>query len=423
MLKRLVFGNLKEWISSEYLKNILSVSVGSFVAQIINFFSNLLIGRLYAPDAYGEFALFNYVLGTLLVFGNLKLDINVLIEQKNSKISAFAYVSFVLSLIFSFVSCMIFYAYNSFTHHYFNVFWYIVFVWTYIFMVNNQFNWMFLTRLKEYKFQGFWRIVESIFSNGFIILLYPLQSLGIALGYLISNLIVFIGLSKKTLFFSEIKNFNTSTLDADIYSDIKNNRFIIYQSLLETLQFSLIPFLFSEHSGLIGMYSMSIRIMQVPVRVLILPLTQVFMSNISEYIHQKKSIKGFYRKNFYLMLGVLLPISLMFLLGGKFIFSFLLGKNWSDTFIITNILLAWIMIDILKAPFVQLFYIFKQQKIYYYFYLAIVFSIFFIGTLSIYLNINVFSALTIIAVIETFIVISIIFYTYFLVLRYEKSIM
>lgn len=413
--------NILQFWSSPYLKNIFSVSLGSFLAQIINFFANIIIARIYSPQEYGVFAVFNYILGILLVFGNFKLDINVLIEKNISSAHYYIKSSFYLSILFSLISLIIFYFYSHFNHYDFDFLWYVLFALMYVLMVNNQVNWMYLNRMREYTFQGKWRVIESIISNIGIMAFHHLHSIGIVLGYFVSNLIVFLGLSKKTKLFQYLQKNTTDSINHSLWQDIKNNSFIVYQSLLETMQFSLIPILFADYLNIVAMYSMSIRILQVPVRVIILPLTQVFMSQASEYIHQHQPIKNFCLKNFYLVLAVLLPIALIVLFGGNFIFQILLGKQWHGTSDIANILLIWIMTDTLKSPFVQLFYIFKEQKTYFYFYLTGISGILIVYLISNLLKLNAVSQIFAISVFETIVIILILIYIYKMIVFYEKN--
>jgi len=112
----------------------------------------------------------------------------------------------------------------------------------------------------------------------------------------------------------------------------------------------------------IGFYSLCIRVLQAPMTLLVRPLANVYYSEASTLLKENKSLKPLTMKTAMnaAMIGV--PIVLIFLTIGPWVFSTVFGSQWSISGSFAQVIVPWIFMDFIRSPISQLALLTGRQK-------------------------------------------------------------
>src|SRR3984957_10019871 len=69
--------------SGKFISHVLTLITGNGVAQIINVVGTLLLARLFAPEAFGSFALFVTVVSFLSVLGGARYELAIMLPESD----------------------------------------------------------------------------------------------------------------------------------------------------------------------------------------------------------------------------------------------------------------------------------------------------------------------------------------------------
>src|SRR3984957_8395448 len=69
--------------SGKFISHVLTLITGNGLAQVINVIGTLLLARLFAPDAFGSFALFVTVVSFLAVLGGARYELAIMLPESD----------------------------------------------------------------------------------------------------------------------------------------------------------------------------------------------------------------------------------------------------------------------------------------------------------------------------------------------------
>lgn len=359
---------IKKIYSSDFVKNNLQLISGTVIAQAINFGFNIVLTRLYAPESWGIFSLYMNIISVFLIFTALKLDIEVVKCNDKDELNEIIKLAYQSNTILTLFFAIIFYflrALNILDKNVFDIWWNIGVIVILFLQTSYQILWMYLVRERVFKFQKNFKVFEAISLNSFYLMFYHLKHLGLLFSNLIhlfiSNLILYLAVHKKDINLN-IKEYWKEFSFSKLVKAFKLQQFYMWQSMLEVLQISIIPFALSDNLYLLGQYSLSFRVLQVPFRFFSMPMSQVFFTEIANRKRNNVNIESLYKKTFLMLLGVSLPFSLILLFYAPDLFSFIFGESWREAGRICITILPWIIVDFIRAPLMQVLYLFNQQK-------------------------------------------------------------
>ncbi len=90
--------NIDKIKNSEFVRNVLTLSAGTLVAQAIPAISSLILARLYSPENFGTLALYLALVNTIAILATGRYETAVMIEKKEK--SAVNLMALILGLIF-----------------------------------------------------------------------------------------------------------------------------------------------------------------------------------------------------------------------------------------------------------------------------------------------------------------------------------
>src|SRR6266852_9405050 len=69
----------------KFISNVLTLMTGNGLSQLINIGGTLILARLFAPDAFGSFALFVTLVSFLSVLGGCRYELAIMLPEKDEE--------------------------------------------------------------------------------------------------------------------------------------------------------------------------------------------------------------------------------------------------------------------------------------------------------------------------------------------------
>lgn len=364
---------INSFIKSEFSRNVFTLVSGTAIAQFISIAASLIISRLYTPDDFGVFTIFISIasLISLLLAGRYELAIN-LPKSDNEGLNVLG-LSIKLNLIISFflfiVSIFLFFIFDHFiTDSNLLKKWliFIPFIASFLNISNILQNW--LIRKKQFKLISYSKVINSVVNNGTVILLglFAFGAWGIFLGNMLGllALVFFLGVLFYKNYRIDLKLINSKEMKlvAKKYIDLpKSNSF---QSILDTFQIQGITYLmaFFFSNTIIGLYAMTLRILQAPLWFIISSITQVFYQKATELFNQGVDIKPLILETIKKTVVIALVLITGVMIFGPAAFALIFGEEWREAGIYARILAPWIFLDFVRIPISQVPIIVGKQK-------------------------------------------------------------
>lgn len=418
-----IYINIKNRIfNNEFNKNVLILSGGTIIAQILPIAVSPIITRLYEPIDFGVLALFVSITSIVSVIANGRYELAIMIPEKDNDAINVAAVSVVFNIfiILSFFIIILIFK-QSFlkiikAEH--------LSFWIYFAPLTVFFSGIFLilsntnNRFKLYKDISKATILRTV-SGSFIQIIMGFLKTGVS--GLISGQIVSQTVANIKLFFN-IKNtgllreVNIEKMKkmAIIYKDFP--RYSIPAALFDTISIQIPIFMFSilfKSNELVGHYSMANRILTIPFSFIATSIAQVFYQSFSK-LKQKPKDQIKLLLSTWKKLGIIgfFPFFIISIYG-EIIFSVFLGNKWKEAGKIASILAPMIFTMFISSPTSTAYLTLGMQNIAFYFGL---FS-FIIRPLSIYIGYylkSIYIGIFIMVLLEIF---QIIIYNVILILK------
>jgi len=369
-----IFHTIEKYIFSDrILKNVLLVSGGTVLGQLINILSQPIITRLYPPEHYGILTIFSSI---LLIFRVSSLSYQEAIPIAKNDEEAYNLIGISLSLVI-FISTIFVTLYIVNGEYILNIlnievmekYWFLIPIGVLIqgiFLILIQ--WMY--RKRRFKFVSGKNIIQSISGNGTktVLGLLNFNSLGLIIGRIMTVGGAVVPLSRA--FIRENKYFFQKISFNSIYSVAKKYiNFPLYQtpSMLSTHLRNQLPIIMLAPlfgSQVVGYFGLTDQIIRLPMTLIGKPVMNVFYSEVASLGPNKpEEIKQLSKKLFkqLFFLGVV-PLVIIVIFG-PFLFSFVFGNSWAESGIYARILMFYVFADFIFTPVSKIYEVFGKQKV------------------------------------------------------------
>ncbi len=360
---------------SSFVVDAITLIGGTTLAQLLTLLGTPILARLYAPEAFGVFAVFNSITSIIVVVACLRYENAIMLPESDRDAVNLLAVSLVIISLFSALSALVL----SVGHH-------------------GVLEWLNVPELEQY----LWLLPVAIFAGGaFLPLNYwnsrtkHFRRLSIArinrsvamtgtqlgagfAGYgtgggligggVVGNLIATCVLGLQ-IWRDDHPVFRHSIDRRGMIEGMKRYRnFPLYDAganLLNAGSSQLPVFLLSTFFStvVVGFYSMSLMVLQLPLNFIGVSLSQVFFQRAAEARHSgggalSRLVEGTVA---HLILLGMLPVSVLMLTGGE-VFSVVLGQNWAEAGTYAQILALWIFFVFISSPISSLISIYEKQR-------------------------------------------------------------
>lgn len=324
--------------------------LSSGIAQVILIITTPIITRLYSPAEFGEFTIFSNIAMILIPIINARYDL-LIVNAKNDRsanilsqisflisllillilipilaISAWLYPNFILDFIFSIIMLFLVSLTNIFTNY-----------------LNKERKYKVLSLINVFR-AGSMALLQIIFG------LLSLGSLGLIIGFSLSY-ITGITLGYKTF----KKHFNIVRNKEETKAlFLENKNQLVYSTpsiLLNSLSFSVVVFFIGilYTNTEVGIYGMAIRVLGIPVTIISLGLSKIFMQQANDYYIERGNFRNLLLKFSSTLVIVSIILYVPLYLFSEELVNILLGHSWVDAITVIKIVIPLFVIRLIVS--------------------------------------------------------------------------
>jgi O-antigen/teichoic acid export membrane protein len=351
---------LSKLLKSNYLKNITTLMIGTTFVQVVPILISPLLTRLYSPDSFGQVALIMSVSSILTVFATCRYEMAIILPKETKDALSLVVLIFILSLVFTMVLTIAIFIFNNqicqiLKNDKIGNWLYFIPIIVLVTSIYKGF-YFFSNRESRYKNISYSRIAQifsqSAFKIGTGFLSFKVA--GLLGGNLIGQITSSFLLGSKIL--KNEKIYIRSIQKQDIINQaVKYKQFpkyLLVSHSIGTLNLE-IPIIFISKffsSIIVGYYSLSKRIVSLPIQFIARAVGDVFRQKASdEYRKYGKFDKIFIKTILTLFLISIIPF-IIFYLYCPLLFSIIFGENWKIAGEYAQILSVTAFIGFISTP-------------------------------------------------------------------------
>lgn len=322
--------------STSFLKSVFTLSSGVVIAQAVNYLGMPIIGRIYSPAAMGDYQLVvsnSAVISSVAVLGLMTaLMIPKEDEESQALCKLLTLSTVVISSLIIFAAWLLRDYYKIFHPEEITYSRALFTLWVYIntYTLNNT-CYAYVNRKRMYRVM-FWNPVIGACINIGVGIILGLLGMGF-LGYTLAHILGYI-VNTVHLMIHANPFVKSQSKDYGIFKTLKKyKRFPIYQmpanlvaNLGNQLPVQTMEILFGASA--LGMYSMALRILNIPAMLLATPVNRVFYQEATQRYNRGEDIGHFAYRILETNIKIaIVPISVLMIFGRQ-IFRIFLGQQW-----------------------------------------------------------------------------------------------
>ncbi len=346
------------------------MTAGAGIGQIINFFITAYLARLYTPVHFGFLATFVSLSSLIVVAASAKYDVAIVVSKTRKEAIGLFRLAIWISLAVSFITTICLNLLQPFIQPHLNQSenynWLFLLPLHIFFLSTVQICWMYNLRNSVFKELSFIRIADPLLTGLFSIIFLPLGALGLITGLVLGQagmtVILLFNIHRREGFHPLKSPLKDLKLLAVRFSAFP--KYNILQGFLDTFLNTGILILgtIAYSASTLGMLSISLRVLQAPMGLVIRPLSNVFFAKATEDWRSGKDLRHLCIKTTKAtaLMASMLPITM--LIAGPLLFSLIFGPNWEDAGMFARILSFWFFFELIKAPLAQIPSIVGRQK-------------------------------------------------------------
>ena len=325
---------------SNFGKNLISLGLGTGIAQLIPIIVSPILTRLFAPEFFGLFTTFSAVLSILLVFNSGKYELALLLPKYDKDAINIIILCIFLLAGFSLILEFVFLIFSNTIvkiqalKPLINIFW-IIPIAAFLAGLYNVINEWYIRR-GYFKGLGFNKIGNTSGISGTSIILGLFQiKFGLILGQ-VGGQIFSVFWSIKRLIKSDSSLLNFVTRKKILFFSkkyINFSKFIIPAQLLNSIASQLPVFFLTSNFGIAqaGFYGLTDRVLGVPLSFVGNAFKDVFKQRAALDLKEKGNCYDIYKKITLSLAGLaFIPFLLLFFIS-PFLFAFIFGNEWRQS--------------------------------------------------------------------------------------------
>jgi len=357
-----------------FIFNVLILMTGTSIAQVIPVVISPILTRIYTPDNFGIFALFISTTSILSVVATGRYELAIMLPKKDEDSINILILSIIITFVVSLLILLTVFIFNIQITK----------------LLNNQeiSKWLYFLPLSVlligmYKSFNYWSTRKKRFKNisiskvsqstgraitGVSLGFLKFGSAGLIIGDLMGRTLATLVLGWKTWVDYKDKRKIISKeriiKNAKKYNDFP--KYSTWNALIDNASMQIPVFLLTSFfsSTVTGYYSLSQRIVTIPMGLLSSSLAQVFYEKASKTYNEKGDLYSLV-KNVYLKLikiGII-PFVLFYIFAPD-LFTIIFGSGWREAGAYTQILIPWLFFMFLNSPIIFVVIILRKQKEY-----------------------------------------------------------
>ncbi|HDI7129417.1 TPA: type 8 capsular polysaccharide synthesis protein Cap8K [Staphylococcus aureus] len=324
--------------------------LSSGIAQVILIITTPIITRLYSPTEFGEFTIFSNIAMFLIPIINARYDLLIVNTKNDRSANILSQISFLISLLILLILIPIF-AISAWLYPNFILDFIFIIIMLFLVSLTNIFT-NYLNKERKYKVLS----LINVFRAGSMALLQiifgllALGSLGLIIGFSLSY-IAGITLGYKTF----KKHFNIVRDKEETKAlFLENKNQLVYSTpsiLLNSLSFSVVVFFIGilYTNTEVGIYGMAIRVLGIPVTIISLGLSKIFMQQANDYYIEYGNFRNLLLKFSSILVIVSIILYVPLYLFSEELVNILLGHSWVDAITVIKIVIPLFVIRLIVS--------------------------------------------------------------------------
>ncbi|NFY52346.1 oligosaccharide flippase family protein [Staphylococcus aureus] len=324
--------------------------LSSGIAQVILIITTPIITRLYSPTEFGEFTIFSNIAMILIPIINARYDLLIVNTKNDRSANILSQISFLISLLILLILIPIF-AISAWLYPNFILDFIFIIIMLFLVSLTNIFT-NYLNKERKYKVLS----LINVFRAGSTALLQiifgllALGSLGLIIGFSLSY-IAGITLGYKTF----KKHFNIVRDKEETKAlFLENKNQLVYSTpsiLLNSLSFSVVVFFIGilYTNTEVGIYGMAIRVLGIPVTIISLGLSKIFMQQANDYYIEYGNFRNLLLKFSSILVIVSIILYVPLYLFSEELVNILLGHSWVDAITVIKIVIPLFVIRLIVS--------------------------------------------------------------------------
>ncbi|HDA2179657.1 type 8 capsular polysaccharide synthesis protein Cap8K [Staphylococcus aureus] len=324
--------------------------LSSGIAQVILIITTPIITRLYSPTEFGEFTIFSNIAMILIPIINARYDLLIVNTKNDRSANILSQISFLISLLILLILIPIF-AISAWLYPNFILDFIFIIIMLFLVSLTNIFT-NYLNKERKYKVLS----LINVFRAGSMALLQiifgllALGSLGLIIGFSLSY-IAGITLGYKTF----KKHFNIVRDKEETKAlFLENKNQLVYSTpsiLLNSLSFSVVVFFIGilYANTEVGIYGMAIRVLGIPVTIISLGLSKIFMQQANDYYIEYGNFRNLLLKFSSILVIVSIILYVPLYLFSEELVNILLGHSWVDAITVIKIVIPLFVIRLIVS--------------------------------------------------------------------------
>lgn len=324
--------------------------LSSGIAQVILIITTPIITRLYSPAEFGEFTIFSNIAMILIPIINARYDLLIVNAKNDRSANILSQISFLISLLILLILIPIL-AISAWLYPNFILDFIFIIIMLFLVSLTNIFT-NYLNKERKYKVLS----LINVFRAGSMALLQiifgllSLGSLGLIIGFSLSY-ITGITLGYKTF----KKHFNIVRNKEETKAlFLENKNQLVYSTpsiLLNSLSFSVVVFFIGilYTNTEVGIYGMAIRVLGIPVTIISLGLSKIFMQQANDYYIERGNFQNLLLKFSSTLVIVSIILYVPLYLFSEELVNILLGHSWVDAITVIKIVIPLFVIRLIVS--------------------------------------------------------------------------
>ncbi len=361
--------------TSSFAKNVVTLMGGTIGANLISLLLLPFITRFFSPEAFGELGVFAAIVAILGVAACFRYEMAIVLPKRTIQALSVWWLCLIITVFYTALVSLIIYLCGDLFAVFFNDHPVVDYLWFIpvvlfihgVYLTCNYWN----TRTQNFGTVSVSKIGNQLGNSGFSI---GFGALGFAggkeliiasiVGRLIATCVQFSAFAKHCK--QAIKHFRLRYV---IYALKRYKKFPLFGTwsiLLGVAAWQLPVILLGTlfPIAVVGFYALGLRVLQMPMNLLGNAIGQVFFQQANIYAISKdnKDKVASTALNIIevLVLLSLVPLGLLACAGPE-IFAFVFGVEWREAGLYAQILMPWVFLWFLSAPFSPVFAVYERQ--------------------------------------------------------------
>ncbi|MFF2446734.1 oligosaccharide flippase family protein [Neobacillus sp. NPDC058068] len=362
---------LKKLLKNDFFKNVFTLFTGTAIAQVLPVAITPILTRIYGPKEFGVFAVYTAIVSILSVLSTGRYELAIIIPEKDSEAINVAGLAAVINVCISIFIFLIFLIGGENLANLFGV--NELGIWLYFIPVSliilgfYAIIYYWFNRRKLYKVMSVNKVIQQAgIGTANISFGFATNGIGLILGTIIGQafalwLIIKRLLNKEKMILKEISK-KEMLLQAKRFANFP--KYFTFAHTLNVSSRNLANILFSSffNALTVGYFTLTQRVLSLPVSLIGTAITDVFRQNAAEEIQINGNCKKLYIKSFKLLfLLAIIPFTLLYIFS-PWLFSFVFGAEWAVAGEYARLMMPMLFFQFITSPLSTLSIILEKNK-------------------------------------------------------------